>query len=36
MSFALDRYGHLFPEADLALRDRLDALHEAARSRISP
>jgi hypothetical protein len=24
--FVLDRYGHLFPEADAALCDRLDAL----------
>jgi hypothetical protein len=24
--FPLDRYGHLFPEADTALRVRLDAL----------
>jgi hypothetical protein len=30
VSFTLDRYGHLNPEADLALRDRLDAFHEAA------
>jgi hypothetical protein len=26
VSFTLDRYGHLYPEADTALRDRLDAL----------
>ena len=25
-SFVLDRYGHLFPESDAALRDRLDEL----------
>jgi integrase len=25
-SFVLDRYGHLFPESDAALRDRLDAM----------
>ena len=25
-SFVLDRYGHLFPESDAALRDRLDQL----------
>jgi integrase len=25
-SFVLDRYGHLFPESDAALCDRLDAL----------
>jgi hypothetical protein len=24
--FTLDRYGHLYPEADTALRGRLDAL----------
>jgi integrase len=26
VSFTLDRYGHLFPESDAALRDRLDEL----------
>jgi integrase len=26
VSFTLDRYGHLYPEADTALRDYLDAL----------
>jgi len=31
VSFTLDRYGHLYPEADANLRDRLDALHTAAR-----
>jgi hypothetical protein len=31
VSFTLDRYGHLYPEADAALRDRLDALYGAAR-----
>jgi hypothetical protein len=31
VSFTLDRYGHLYPEADTALRDRLDALYGAAR-----
>jgi integrase len=25
----LDRYGHLYPESDAALRDRLDALYSA-------
>ena len=30
VSFTLDRYGHLYPEGDLALRDRLDRFHEAA------
>jgi integrase len=31
VSFTLDRYGHLYLEADTALRDRLDALYGAAR-----
>jgi integrase len=31
VSFTLDRYGHLYPEADILLRDRLDALHATAR-----
>jgi integrase len=26
VSFVLDRYGHLFPESDAALRDHLDLL----------
>jgi hypothetical protein len=26
VSFTLDRYGHLYPEADLSLRERLDAI----------
>lgn len=30
VSFTLDRYGHLSPEADRALRDQLDRFHEAA------
>jgi integrase len=30
VSFTLDRYGHLYPEADSALRDRLDALYGSA------
>ena len=30
-SFTLDRYDHLFPEADAALADRLEALYEAPR-----
>ena len=29
VSFSLDRYGHLYPEADTALRDRLDGLYVA-------
>jgi integrase len=29
VSFTLDRYGHLYPESDTALRDRLDALYVA-------
>jgi integrase len=33
VSFTLDRYGHLYPEADSALRDRLDALYGAAQRR---
>ena len=28
-SFTLDRYGHLYPESDAALRDRLDAIYSA-------
>jgi hypothetical protein len=28
-SFTLDRFKHLYPEADLAPRDRLDRIHEA-------
>ena len=35
VSFALDRYGHLYPEADTALRDRLDALYVPG-PRLSP
>jgi hypothetical protein len=31
VSFTLDRYGHLYPEADAALRDRLDALYVGRR-----
>jgi hypothetical protein len=31
VSFTLDRYGHLYPEADTTLRDRLEALHTAVR-----
>jgi integrase len=30
VSFVLDRYGHLFPEADTTLRDRLDTLFRQA------
>jgi hypothetical protein len=30
VSFTLDRYGHLYPEADTALRDRLDVLYGTA------
>jgi integrase len=32
VGFTLDRYGHLYPEADSALRDRLDALYGSAQS----
>ena len=27
--YRLDRYGHLYPESDAALRDRLDAIYSA-------
>jgi hypothetical protein len=30
VSFTLDRYGHLYPQADTRLRDRLDTLHATA------
>jgi integrase len=30
VSFVLDRYGHLFPEADTTLRSQLDDLFRAA------
>jgi integrase len=32
VSFTLDRYGHLYPESDVALRDRLDAIYTAGQS----
>jgi integrase len=35
VSFTLDRYGHLYPDADQALRDRLDALHALSQARQS-
>src|SRR4029453_9332746 len=35
VSFTLDRYGHLYPDADQALRERLDALHELSQARQS-
>jgi integrase len=31
VSFTLDRYGHLYPQSDTTLRDRLEALHSTAR-----
>jgi integrase len=31
VSFTLDRYGHLYPESDTTLRDRLEALHSTGR-----
>jgi hypothetical protein len=31
VTLRLDRYGHLYPEADTALRERLDALYVAGR-----
>jgi integrase len=30
VSFTLDRYGHLYPEADLTLRERLQAIYAAS------
>ena len=33
VSFTLDRYGHLYPESDAALRDRLDAIYASAYGR---
>ncbi|HSO54028.1 MAG TPA: tyrosine-type recombinase/integrase [Actinomycetes bacterium] len=30
VSFTLDRYGHLYPERDLSLRERLDAIWSAS------
>jgi DUF1365 family protein len=32
VSFTLDRYGHLYPESDTALRDRLDAFFTAGQA----
>jgi hypothetical protein len=34
VSFTLDRYGHLYPEADLSLRDRLEAIYTASRGNL--
>ena len=31
VSFTLDRYGHLYPESDAMLRDRLEAMHATVR-----
>jgi integrase len=31
VSFTLDRSGHLYPEADTTLRDRLETLHSTTR-----
>ena len=36
VSFTLDRYGHLYPESDLALRDRLDAIYSASEALAAP
>jgi hypothetical protein len=36
VSFTLDRYGHLYPEADTALRDRLDAVRGRRPGRAGP
>jgi len=33
VSFTLDRYGHLYLDADQALRARLDALHALSQVR---
>jgi integrase len=33
VSSTLDRYGHMYPDADQALRDRLDALHALSQAR---
>jgi hypothetical protein len=30
VSFTLDRHGHLYPEADAALRERLEAIWSAS------
>jgi hypothetical protein len=30
LCFALDHYGHLYPEADTKFREQLDNLHAAA------
>jgi len=35
VSFTLDRYGHLYPEADLGLRDRLETMFAASQRRDS-
>jgi integrase len=32
VSFTLDRYGHLYPESDASLRDRLDAFFTAGQA----
>jgi hypothetical protein len=32
-SFTLDRYGHLFPEADVGLAERLELLYQPPASR---
>jgi len=36
VSFTLDRYGHLYPEADLGLRDRLEALRAGRMPQVFP
>ncbi len=36
VSFILDRYGHLYPESDAALRDRLDAIYPASQGAKTP
>jgi hypothetical protein len=32
VSFTLDRYGHLYPESDASLRDRLDTFFTAGQA----
>jgi integrase len=36
VSFTLDRYGHLYPEADLTLRERLQAIYAASNDASRP
>jgi hypothetical protein len=36
ISFTLDRYGHLYPQSDAALRERLDAIYAPASATRAP